>query len=231
MTGTGEWGSGGAIADRSLFQPYLKPGERILWVGRPGRVRLFPSIARAEGPRFLLACLLMFVVGGSVMSALFLGILALNAWWRHANLSWPKILNVGLSIGFSITAFCLAVAFTKQLVSRSIQVRALRTISYALTDRRALCVNRRKLSDPKQVRLATVDRFHHEVMPDGTGSVVFGYQKKELEREYPAETIDVPRLEFEGIEAASVVRKLAEDAAKKLTLHPTPLNREGTVSE
>jgi hypothetical protein len=205
-----------ALLDRALFEPHLVPGEKILWVGRPARIHFM-----AQGDWRLLLTDFARLVG---IAALGLIVFSAASFFQQHHL--PPYDRVIRSVVFIGGMFFLLFVFVvlMRAIRNIFRILTLRRSSFLLTDRRAFCLDRGKPGDPAHVDLATVDRFHQEERPDGSGSVVFGYRKEKRKMKYSTVTVDVPRLMFEDIGGVSLVRKLAEDAAEKLTLHPTPLS-------
>lgn len=205
-----------ALLDKALFQPYLEPGEKILWVGRPGRIHFM-----AQGDWRLLLTFFARLVGIAA-----LGLIAFSAvsfFQQHHLPPYDRVIRGVVFIGGMF--FLLFVFVVLMRVIRNVfRLLTLKRSTFLLTDRRAFCLDRGKPSDPAHVDLTTIDRFHHEERSDGSGSVVFGYRKEKRKMKYSTVTVDVPRLMFEDIGGVALVRKLAEDAAEKLTLHPIPLS-------
>jgi hypothetical protein len=101
------------------------------------------------------------------------------------------------------------------------RMSAIRYISYALTSRQAIAVDRRRCRLVGRVALDSVDQLDHEARSDGSGFIVFDYDMK-----YPKDDVlgyhgvAVPRLVFEDIDDVESVARLATKAIETLYLEP-----------
>jgi hypothetical protein len=158
--GIGDSGEASAVLlDLPLFQPYLEPGEKILWVGRPGRVRWFSP--RRRGDRSLALALLF------ITSTIFVpGTIEAVRGGGFANIGLPQLLICGFLL------FTLIQAARVQFNS----VKELHRIVYAVSNQRAFTLVRGLQCQPLEwVSLATISGIYHWARADGSGCVVFGY--------------------------------------------------------
>jgi hypothetical protein len=193
-----------ALFDRALFQPYLEPGEKILWVGRPGKVSVF-------APKHWLALLRLF--GLFILMPIGVVVVLWAIAWLRDNQVIPLYLMPRFIAPPAIVAGSLyGLAVILSFISRVSRVSALKRLSYAVTTSRAMEIDRQKRLAPSTVALNSVDHFDVEERSDQSGQIVFGYR---TERDYRGRTRRVPRLIFEGIGSVAFVCALAKDAAGK----------------
>jgi len=204
MNGRGESGSGGTIADRSLFQPFLQPGEKIIWSGRPERVRWLGGVNwRAI---FLSFTIINLVASGSAGLGIY-KFVSKGGWEGLAEHRGRFAALLAFNGVFSAVALFLA----------SRRVARLRRTSYALTDRRAM-----KIEQADQPRLTSsaldfVNRFATNIRRDGSGDLVFGYRSEYVRSaRYGGHWEEKPRLTFEDISDVRRVLSLAQEALAKL---------------
>lgn len=192
---------GAALLDRSLFRPYLEPDERILWVGRPGRIRWFFS--RRDGDRTLW---LIFLTPMTALMAW--GIVNDIRAGDFAAISFPNLVLFGSFVFFFVLAVWL----------QCDSIRRERREVYALTDQHALLL-RRDSKRPTAAResLATISGVYHRERSDGSGHITFGYDYRKGRIRYGRPvTFSTPRLTFIDIDHVSAVATLAETARAAL---------------
>jgi len=203
---TGEGGPAGAAPlDRAFFQPYLEPGERILWIGRPGRVHvLFPKFWL-----FLVITLGMVPVTTIGAAAVALAV----SWLEHGRLmSIQRVVEVATLLGEGVTVI-VAFVVVGALASRALRIPVLRRTSYAVTSKRAMAIDRKKPATLQSAFLDTVDPFDVTERNDQSGSIAFGYK---IERGYKGSDERVPRVLFDDIDNVAFIAALAKDAAARM---------------
>lgn len=189
---------------RSLFQPYLEPGEKILWVGRPGRIH-FCRARKPGSPMERLGIIALCVIGLTVASAV-------RGIEKHPDRSWVFMTLVGFVVVAGMTALIFILSSASLLLMWPLRLYGLRRLSYALTDRRALVLDRSSQKSPKFVAYDEWSRFESFERADGSGLVVFGY-KDEVRPKWKSRVISkTPRLVFDDIDQASFVCSIAERA-------------------
>jgi hypothetical protein len=193
-----------ALLDRDLFQPYLEPGEKILWVGRPGRVAVFERWHRFALLQTFGKFALMPIVGIAVISTF--------ALLKDKQLIPLYLLGRFIAPPAIVAGALFGVCSVFLFVGRVSRVSALKRLSYAVTTSRAMEIDRQKRLGPSAVALNSVDHFDVEERTDQSGQIVFGYR---TEKDYRRRTKRVPRLTFEGIDSVAFVCALAKDAASK----------------
>ncbi|HVY52424.1 hypothetical protein FRZ61_21890 [Hypericibacter adhaerens] len=199
--GSGIGDSGGASAallDRALFQPYLEPGEKILWIGRP---RLHWS---EIGYRlFVLLAILAFV-----------GLIAwIKATSGPTSGATPEDADQAkVYIGYALIGPLVLLAAMMWRIGR--EIIAPTKLTYLLSDCRAMALDRRNGKLLKSVSLRNVDQLDQILRSDGSGRIIFDYDLIYSKNSNTPEA--VPKLEFVDIEAAATVKALAEKAALKL---------------
>lgn len=197
-------GASAALLDRALFQPYLEPGEKILWVGRPGRVAVFErwhrfALLQTFGKFALLpiVCVAVILVFSLMKDKQLIPLYLLG------RITAPPAIVAG-----ALFSLCSVFLF----VGRVSRVSALKRLSYAVTTYRAMEIDRQKRLAPSTVSLDLVAHFDVEERSDQSGQIVFGYR---TERGCRGQTRRVPLLIFEGIDSVAFVCSLAKDAAGK----------------
>jgi hypothetical protein len=202
MTGTGQDNS--TIVDRSLFQHFLQPGERVIWSGRPGRLRWIG----ADNWRHIINIFALLWLLPSGFVVLFILKFLVQDGWSGVSTHWfLLVLLVGIS-GVSFTAILM-------LINR--RIARLRRTSYVLKDRRAVIVEQRNKPRPTSVALDLVNRFGTDIRRDGSGDLAFGYRREDVNEVGWAEK---PRLTFEDISDVPRVLSLAQEALAKMGYQP-----------
>ncbi|HVY52425.1 hypothetical protein FRZ61_21900 [Hypericibacter adhaerens] len=200
-------GAKSSIAEQSFFQPFLLPGEKVIWVGRPVR------------PRWVGADIWHWLI--STFALLWLlpcGFASILIWQRVTRRGWEAALShQGPFVALGVFTV-LFVGITVWLIRR--RVGRLRRTAYVLTDRRALKLdNREKL--PASTSLDIVDRFDTHILADGSGDLVFGYANEYVFNDVGGlEWIKKPGLTFEDINDVPRVLSLAQEALAKLGFKP-----------
>jgi len=146
------------------IKPELRPGERLVWAGRPVRV---PPISRSS-LAWATGCLGVSYSLAAFFLALFFGVAA----------TWIEPLDVFKVFGTicaAIAGFVTIVCSVTGINDLDERRRVIREV-YALTDRRAM------IWAPGETRKAVqffshdrghFDRVHREERPDGSGSLTF----------------------------------------------------------
>lgn len=206
MTGIGKDNS--TIVDRALFQPFLQPGEKIIWSGRPERVRWL-------GGDNWRAIFLIFTIISVVPS----GFAGLGVYQFVREWGWEGLVEhwgpLAALLAFNGIFFAIALILICRRVAR------LRRTSYALTDRRAM-----KIEQADQPRLTSsaldfINRFATDMRRDGGGDLVFGYRNEYVRSaRYGGHWEEKPRLVFEDISDVPRVLSLAQEALAKLGYQP-----------
>jgi len=143
-------------AELDAIEGQLSPGERIEWIGRPDRKKLF-SLSRAEEIVFVPA----FVFFGVSLCVEILGGL------YGTEGSWVV----------SVFAFCAVTVPTSYLAFGRVVHRALRKrrTVYAVTNRRAMSIRRRiSRDDVTAVDLRDLPDLSPDIASDGRGTLQFG---------------------------------------------------------
>lgn len=187
-----------ALLDRSLFQPFLERGEKVLWIGRP---RFHWGEAGYQ---------IFWVFVGLVVVGLILGLRSVSG--PPFGVGEEDANQVQIYLGYAMIGCLLFLGVMLWGIGR--QLIAPSRVSYLLSDRRAVALDRRSGKLLKSVSLAEVDQLDQILRSDGSGKVIFDYdlvysKSKGTTRAYP-------KLEFVDIEGAATVRALAEEAALKL---------------
>jgi hypothetical protein len=129
------------------LQPYLQPGEKILWTGRPDPSRL---IGRSD----------VFLIPFSLM-------------WGGFAIFWEaSVLGAGAPIFFDLWGIPFVVAGQFLIWGRFVYKRwAKRRTVYALTGQRALILRGGSLQSVFLNQVPTIDQT---VRADGSGTIQFG---------------------------------------------------------
>jgi hypothetical protein len=196
MTGAGKDNS--TIVDRPLFQPYLEHGEKVLWIGRP---RFHWGEA---GYRIL------WVLVGLVVVGLILGIRSASG--PPSGVGQEDTSHVEIYLGYAGIACLMLLGAMLWGVGR--HLIATSRVTYLLSERRAMALDRRSGKLLKSVSLGEVDQLDQILRSDGSGRVIFDYDL--VYSKSRGTTRAFPKLEFADIESAAAVRALAEEAALKL---------------
>lgn len=208
MKGRVESGSSGTIADRSLFQPFLAPGEKVIWSGRPRRLRWFG----ADNWHWLISAF-------AVVWLLPCGTATLMIWRGMTRRGWEATLDHEGPLFVLFVSSALFLAIIIGLICW--RTARLRRTAYALTDRRALKVEHRDKLRSTSTALDLVNRFEPRVRRDGGGDLVFGYRREYVNNsEGGGSWVEKPRLTFEDISDVPKVLSLAQEALAKLGYQP-----------
>jgi hypothetical protein len=197
-----------SLDDRSLFQPFLQPGEKIIWSGRP---EWMGWLGLDNWRPIFLAFMFLSVLPSGVTGVILYHVVA--KWgWNGLVEHWDALAAL-----LAFNGLFLGISFT--LIRR--RLGRLRRTSYALTDRRAM-----KIEQADQPRLTSsaldlVDRFATDMRRDGSGDLVFGYRNEYVTSDdYGARWEQKPRLVFEDISDVPRVLSLAQEALAKLGYQP-----------
>jgi hypothetical protein len=187
-----------ALLDRALFQPFLEPGERILWIGR-SRPRWLRAGTAYRMFWMSLACILVVLAVATFPFA---------KSGPSPMLSEEDLYSVKVGIVQAAVLGALCLTFLVLGIFR--RVAAVRSLSYLLSDSRAMALDRRRGGPPKTVSFGEIDHLEQNLRSDGSGEIIFDYNLIYPKNGGTAKA--VPKLMFVDIENASAVRKLAEDA-------------------
>jgi hypothetical protein len=195
-----------ALLDRTLFQPYLEPGEKILWAGRPSAVHFLPVEAKGKRLKSLgLAVLLLIPLAG------------LSVWKarsKHPSIPLSEALILGGIVAIATFGALFVFYGTVFLLMGRGRLRRLRQESYALTDRRALVLNR-ALSKVNSLAYDVTTPCQAFVRDDGSGRIVFGKEERRSGRIIEIGKKAIAMLAFDDIDNVALVHSLAKDAAGK----------------
>jgi hypothetical protein len=193
-----------SVIERSLFQPFLEPGEKVIWTGKPARLRWFGS---DNWNKIVAGFAVMFMLP-SAMAVGFIWRNVTRHGWDAIFEDWaPPALQALFTAGF----LSLVVVLVRRRLAR------LRRTRYALTERRAISLELDEQPFATSSALDLINRFDGDVRADGSGDLVFGYR-----REYVKDTEggsgwqEKPRLTFEDITDVPRVLCLAQEALAKL---------------
>jgi hypothetical protein len=210
-----------ALLDRALFEPYLLPGERILWAGRPGlsrgrkrRIPEKPKRQRQTEVALFVFCIVMLSVTFGFKAAA-----------KYPNWSWGKSLLAGAitaSLTFGTMAVLLSllalVLVAVRFVLSPFHRRALTDTSYALTNFRAMALQR---SQSGALSMASYDSANNPqamLREDGSGDVMFGYKGGLFPRWGSRRTPNASRLVMENIDEGARVYSLVQATLEERTL-------------
>lgn len=191
------------ILDRSMIQPFLQPGEKVIWSGRPARLRWFGL----DNWHWLISAfaLIWFLPSGAAV---------LLIWQRATRRGWEATLDqVGPFVAL-LGSTALFLAIVVALICW--RIGRLRRAVYALTDRRAITVERRVKPRQTSATLDLVSRFETDIRADGSGDLVFGYRREYVDNGEGGYWVEKPRLTFEDINDVPRVLRLAQEALAKL---------------
>jgi DUF1707 SHOCT-like domain len=180
-----------AVAADSSLEQHLVGDERLLWVGRPDPKKRF---AQSD----------LYMVPFSLM-------------WGGFAIFWETtVILSGAPVFFALWGIPFVVGGLYMIAGRFFyKAWQRRRTLYAVTDRRALRLVRRRSGDSVDaVFLDAVPAVHRELRPDGSGSVIFG-PLSSSPRTSPKE--DGGPLAFEDIPNASHVAELVTELRRTPT--------------
>lgn len=192
------------IADLSgLFRPFLAPGEALIWSGRPhAGLLLKPRDA------FLIPFGVFFMLAGISGAVSFM--FAQASPGEPAPPSW-----VGLVFSLPFLAIGSYFAFCRLLWDRMIR----KSSSYALTDQRAIVVQRRRNSTVKAIWLRDIADVALTVGKDRIGTITFNESTNPVSvMFYGGMWGFQANTAFELIENADDVYRLVSEARAKLRI-------------
>lgn len=210
-----------ALHDRALFQPYLEPGEQILWVGRPGdskgSMRRVPEKSKKDRRAEAVVYVIMIVI--------LIGACGTEFGSKHHDWSWSRSILVGaVTVGLMLIAM-ITLIFSMKLVFIAIRFarspfhrQALNDSSYALTDLRAMALRR---SQSRALRMASYDVVNKpeaKLRKDGSGNVIFGYKGGLFPRWGGWRTPNASCLVLENIDDAVAIYRLAQAVLEERAL-------------
>jgi hypothetical protein len=201
-----------ALLDRSLFQPYLEPGEKILWVGRPSSAknpsRWIPRPkVRVHPIQWIGGALLLISVGGVFAEKI-----------HDRRPEWPLlqlIVSSAAALVFLLTflavisVLCYLLCFIAIFLCSYFSSK-LSDISYALTDQRALAIDRASGRVAKMATYDPISRPEARLREDGSGNVEFGYKGAVYARWGRRKEVNLSSLTFENIDDAAGVLQLTQ---------------------
>jgi hypothetical protein len=155
-----------SLLGHSLFRPFLQPGEKVVWSGRPGRLRWIGADNRQ--------CFYAALIVGPGPS----GIILLFMWLAARQSSWSDVSSHWL-LWASLLAF--AAIFLLSFAALALwRVGRLKKTVYALTNRRAIKLQTNK-PEPNSISLDPINRFASKIRPDGSGDLAFGFQREDMQ--------------------------------------------------
>jgi hypothetical protein len=187
-----------ALLDRSLVQPFLERGEKVLWIGRP---RFHWGEAGYQ---------IFWLFVGLVVVGLILGLRSVSG--PPSGVDRGDAFQLEAYLGFAMIGCLLFLGVMLWGIGR--QLIAPSRVTYLLSDRRAVAFDRKNGKLLKSVSLGEVDQLDQILRSDGSGRVIFDYDLVYLKSK--GTTRAYPKLEFVDIEDAATVRALADEAALKL---------------
>lgn len=200
--------TGPSLDDRMLFRPFLQPGEKVIWSGRPGKIRWF---GRENGHWAIATFTLLWLLPSGVVGAI-IGKIAIESGWK--TLSHEHVF-VAL---FAYNGLVLAV-MAALIVWRVVR---LRRAAYVLTDSRAMKIERiegRPRSTSTALHIS--GKFDVKQRRNGGGDIVFGYRSRYVTSDDGGTGwIEDPNLTFEDISDVRRVLSLAQEALAKLGFKP-----------
>jgi hypothetical protein len=209
--------AGAALLDRVFFQPYLEAGEKIIWIGRPGPARFRPPMTTASAwKKYKILPLLL--AGATAL-------IASKLESKDPSRSWQFDLVVGFLLALLYLALLLLVGLARALLAWRSRVRLLPGLSYALTDRRALSLDRKSEQRPRSAAYDPMTPVEVAERADGTGFVILGTTEYELLRGKKLSASKKAKLVFEEIEHARFVFAMAEKARQAWVNSQTAADR------
>ncbi len=196
------------LLDRSMFQPFLQPGEKVIWSGRPGRLRW---LGADNWQPVMLGFVTVFMLPSAAAIALIWRNAARHGWNAIFEYWGPPTAQIVFTAGF----LSLVVVMIRRRLGR------LRRTVYALTDRRAISIELDEEVRSTSVALDLVNRFEPDIRADGSGDLVFGFRREYVKSAKGGGSWqDKPRLTFEDISDVARVLSLAQEALAKLGYQP-----------
>lgn len=134
------------------FRPELRPGEQLLWTGRPGRPDRSQNVMRAAGP--------------FAPFAVFIAIFALVAVTqaRHSGQSMVNLAPFALILGLMLWTFLRPMRRARNTSQH---------LFYAVTGKRVLLLVTANERTLHAVELSDIPAIEKRERPDGSGSIIF----------------------------------------------------------
>lgn len=205
-----------SLRDRALFEPYLEPSEKILWAGRPNRAknpsRWIPRPkARVHPLQWIGAALLPIFLGGFLAEKIH----DRQPEWSLLQLILASTAGLAFMLTFFATISVLVyLLYFIVILLRSYFGSKRNDISYALTDQRALVIDRSSGTAPKMATYDSISQPEARLREDGSGNVEFGYKGAVYARWGRRKEINSSSLTFESIDDAATVLQFTQQVLK-----------------